>query len=588
MKKAVTLAALLGATGLSFAYFQLRAKEKEDSSVDIAPTKREVAPGIFLVNGVYSLDAETSVEGAQGTAFQLGLLGKLRVHSLGRVGEVWVERWEFSGQATSSTLDEKQLELFSEAMARPFFVERSGALVRGLRFEGDTVRPAQTTWRSLVTLAQFQSSTEALWQVSEEDATGTYLAQYEKKGEHTEKTKLRYTSSRSPELAVRILTSEETFTLKGERRTLSASEDIETSSRMLPVPLRGLLRLDLDYREATEAPEKDWYSDYESAETLSLEAAGTETSIAGELDRARVKGFTWETAAASLHGDPKEKGYARAYQALVSLLRLDPKALESALKAAETDGPLKTAVLAALGDAGTPEAQAALRNLLKRGNFPDDLRLLMARGLSRTNAPTKDTVDFLRANVGDPAIGQQARLGLGSNIARLAASNPELGKEAMNAIESGLKSAPESERGDYLGALGNTRQESALPIVRPYLTDKNESLAARATLALRHLPGATTDVLLSEQMAAGRPAEVRISALRALRDREPRSPLIEQVATLMVNEPEARVRGAAIELGAFWAETTTYLREILAQVASKETDENLKNIAVATLARLGQ
>jgi len=35
MKKAVMLAALLGATGLAFGYFQLRAKEKEDSSADI-------------------------------------------------------------------------------------------------------------------------------------------------------------------------------------------------------------------------------------------------------------------------------------------------------------------------------------------------------------------------------------------------------------------------------------------------------------------------------------------------------------------------------------------------------------------------
>ncbi len=586
MKKSVAVAALLGATALGVGALWKGCAATPSKGEKPAAGSQRATPGSWLVSGVYSLDAEASVEGSRGTAFQLGLLGKLRVNELGRQGNVWIERWQFSGQVESSTLAEDEVASLEEALKRPFFVEWTAGLVSGLRFGGDTLRPAQTTWRSLITLAQYQPSAEPLWQAQEQDASGTYLAQYERDGDRTNKTKLRYLSVGAANVSLRLLNSASIFTSRGESRSFSASEELETSSKLLPVPMRGLLRLDLDDRKPAEPAEPVWLQEYNVAEALALSGAGTETSIAGELDRAKARGFTWETAAAALHGDPKDKGYTRAYQALTALLRVDPSVIDQVVKSAETGGPLRATLLAALGDAGTAEAQAALRRFLGETGFSDEHRLVMARGLSRTSAPTAETVDFLATKVGDPVLGQQARLGLGSNVARLQQSNPELAKQTLETIGSGLETADGPEKGDYLGALGNSRDPAALPLIRPYLADPSPSIASRATFALRHLPSATADILLSEQLDPSRPLEVRESALRALRDRQPRSPLLEQVSALMLTEANDRIRGAAIELGAFWADRSALLRESLAQVAAKEADPNLKSIAVAGLQRL--
>lgn len=593
MKKTSVIAALrcaallCAATTLGASVWWIsRETEPSGGGESVQATSPQATPASWLVSGVYRLDAEASVEGPRGAAFQLGLLGKLRVNELGRQGNVWIERWQFLGQVESTTLAEDEVASLEEALKRPFFVEWTAGLVSGLRFAGDTLRPAQTTWRSLVTLTQYQPSGEPLWQAQEQDASGTYLAQYERTGDRTSKTKLRYVNVRAENVSLRLLHSASVFTSSDGLRSLSASEEIETSSKLLPVPMRGLLRFDLDDRQPAEAVEPEWLREYNAAEALALSGAGTETSIAGELDRAKARGFTWETAAAALHGDPKGKGYTRAYQALTALLRVDSSVLDQVVKGAATDGPLRATLLAALGDAGTAEAQSALRKFLGDAGFSDEHRLVMARGLSRTTAPTAETVQFLANKVRDPVLGQQARLGLGSNVARLQQSDPELAKQTLETIGTGLKSASGAERGDYLGALGNSRDPAALPLIRPYLSDPSATIAARATFALRHLPGATTDILLAEQLDPSRPLEVRESALGALRDRQPRSPLLEQVSALMLTEPNDRVRGAAIELGSFWAGRSALLQSSLAQVAAQEANPNLKSIAVAGIQRL--
>src|SRR6185295_8607347 len=133
----------------------------------------------------------------------------------------------------------------------------------------------------------------------------------------------------------------------------------------------------------------------------------------------------------------------RAFVSFTALLRQDPGALGAAAANLRQAGPLTTTLLAALRDAGSPEAQALLAEMSRSGSpLTPEQRFEATRALSLVATPTAETVETLRALRADPEVAAQATYGLGSALHRLDAQDPALASEV---------------RGDLLGQLAAAR-----------------------------------------------------------------------------------------------------------------------------------
>ena len=136
---------------------------------------------------------------------------------------------------------------------------------------------------------------------------------------------------------------------------------------------------------------------------------------------------------------------------------------------ARKGGPLTITLLAALRDAGTPEAQALLVEMSRPGSpLPPEQRFEATRALSLVATPTADTVAALRELRGDPEVAAQATYGLGSALHRLDVQDPGLAAQV---------------RTDLLNQLAATRSPGEQSLVLPGRGGQLGSAGMRGTSA---------------------------------------------------------------------------------------------------------
>jgi HEAT repeat protein len=419
------------------------------------------------------------------------------------------------------------------------------------------------------------------------DENGTYVAQYQRvaDGLTIRKEKLRYRSSYGDQVQHRILQSDTTFELDAERRLAKvvAKEGVAATSSM-PVPeMSSTLQLKLQLvGVGHEAVNPVWLSDLARAERVLLSEPGTKSSVDAELDAARASKLSAEQALLRLRSTLGDKLEARAeaYNALMSHVRLDPKLVGQLLEHIQKHGPLSKDLISVLRDAGTPEAQAALRQLLQENDLPAGERLQVVRGLSRVDQPTAETVQALKGLIDDPVLGEQAQYGLGGNAYRLQESNPGLAKEAVTVIQTRLQNAPDDPtRQIALEALGNAGVPDTLPAVQEQLNSPTQGVQVSATQALRRIPGASVDMLLAKQLREASVPQVRIAAAEAIRYREPTPILVTALAESLRLEPVVQVRRSSMDIVAYFADRSSVLRESLRQAAQTDPDPTLRERA---------
>jgi hypothetical protein len=276
--------------------------------------------------------------------------------------------------------------------------------------------------------------------------------------------------------------------------------------------------------------------------------------------------------------DRERKG--RAYTALTAYIRKHPEELNAVVAEILSNQTLAAALITALRDAGTKEAQQTMRELIGEKGLNRQMRGLLVQGLSLVASPTPETVAKLTDLQTDPQFKTQATYGLGSNAHRLAESNPSLSQSIVDSLVGKLEAAPgNGSRITTLTALGAAGNPSSLGAIAPFTTDGDDGVRSASAQALRRILGKEADGLLAT-LAADANADVRLSAIDAISERSPSPTLENAVSQMALGDLRVRTRFNAVGVLGKWIDADPALRGVLEQVASQPN----QNPEVARLA----
>lgn len=489
----------------------------------------------------------------------------------------------------------------AEAARLPFLLEFGvDGSFRRVRGAAGTPALVGRLWGALGEYLQLMrpGSTRA-WETNENDASGRYVARYEEpRAGRVSKAKLRY----------------ETLTAK----TL-ASYDVVSSSMDFGLDARGWLEsfLAAETTKANLGSGVGAFAGFEAATAIELRRTDARSGVARLAawladsartvpllqspreenqrmrDRSLIGGLTLAEALSGLepfegpHAKRDDRARAsRAFVALAALVRQDPGALVAVRARLEKKGPLTEALLAALRDAGTPEAQELLAEMSGAGSALDaEQRLEATRSLSRVARPTPETVAALKALRSDPDVGGQATFGLGSALHRLDQQDPALAGEVRSALTEQLAAARSpGEQAAVLTALGNAGDDATLDVIRTYVTSDEATVRGAAAQALRRIGGAEPDGILTT-LSTDPSADVRFSAVDAMAERPFSAPLASALSSMVVKESAYPVRAKALNLLAQWSPSGPTVAEALNVVASRDPNADLRDVARRALAK---
>lgn len=486
------------------------------------------------------------------------------------------------------------LETLRRAFAKPFFftLDENGMVV-DTRVDGATPGLVEGIVRSLAGYVQFhtQAFRQDRFESTETDASGRYTARYERQRDGTVvKSKQRYLEvhvaggSATPRgVTANILGSRASFGFDGGRlQQLTLDERIEITGADLP-PMRSDSRLTLSATNA-EADGTDVNVLAAAAKALKPLPLYARVSTEAELARLRaerareydVPGLVQKLAALDSKDDAQR---AKLFGSAHDLLRADPAAVAAAVAELRKHPKDANFWISALGEAGTPAAQDALIGLQSDAGFDANTRRNIVRALSLVDEHTEATVATLESLVDDPLMGRQAKFGLGTAVHRLHAREPERAAAIVEALQDGLASADnESDRVNYIKALGNAGSEDTIDLLMEQLRSPNGAVRTQAIRALRLMPEGRADQILATEMVVDYDAYVRATAVEAARNRTPTEVVGRALFELVKTETAVLARHEAYQTLLAWDASAPYVGQALAWARANETDPQLKKV----------
>jgi HEAT repeat protein len=547
------------------------------------------------IEATYDLKYDTRVVTITGqplTTFELA--GALTLVGV-RIGRKAVVRGDFSGTLTSSaganTDASKELE---RAAQQPFQLEfdNEGAFTRASGQPG-TPPFIGRIWSALGEYLQVKGlAAESHWELQERDASGTYVATYDKQGTILSKRKLRYDLLSAKTLtSYEVVTSQAKFELdeQGGLAALDLSEGTRaTLTAGSPLPgFEGMTHLKLTrsaVRSTKAAATLQGAQAFDEIAKVENQAARDNVMI-GKLSLADALSEIEIFQRADATQEQKQRA-GRAFAALTALLRRDPAAFVAVRANLLKGGPSTESLLAALRDASTPEAQKLLAELSgAKSPLTEDQRLEAARSLSRVATPNADTVRALKDLRADPIVGVQATYGLGTALHHLQDSDGELATGVRDELTHQLATSTDpAAQAAVLTSLGNAGDPTTTETIRRYVASPDPTVRAAAAQALRRIPGPDADAMLAALCGDAVP-NVRYNAADAIGERAPSSVVTLAVSALALKETTLQVRAKAVNILAKWYPAEPTLAPTLQAVAAGDSNADLRNVAKGALAK---
>jgi len=504
------------------------------------------------------------------------------------------------GQTAPAAGTQSPEEAFKQGMRAPFVAvyEPDGKL-NGIR--GSTDVPSlvhQLWWFFAASLQASNPSPGATeWTSDERDSIAQYTAVYRLNGSDLERQKRDYASTPGRASAYRIVRGTAKFQLDSSRELVSFLEEDDLKiDGVAPMPsFDSHTRIELRKTGTERRANLDDLA-AKAAALAVIDPKAKSREAQREIDQARMAGLKMPDVLASLSTFrereakgtlSKEESNAdgRAFVALTTMLRTNPAEIVNAKAHVEAGGPISDKIVAALRDAGTPDAQRALGELLDSPKTPRDQRLGIVRAISGVKTPTQESVKLLLSLEKDPNVGNQARFGLGSQASYLEKSDPNASKDILDHLMEELRSATtENDKCTLLKSLGNAGAAASVSTIEPFFRQPSAMVRACAAQAVRSIPGGEVDAMLVQ--ALGDTVEdVRWSVLDAISERVPNDLLVKAVSQEAIAETAQRVRNIAVQTAGRWLSTRPDLAAVLATVAEKDQSEDLRRIARNALAR---
>ncbi len=439
----------------------------------------------------------------------------------------------------------------------PWQLAPGGALVQ-LQLRPGLSITTEAMLKGIASLVPFALAEGEIWRVTESDTMGRYQAEYRRTGDRIDRRKRRYLQLadqgglrpiRSGELAFDARATADLSAGRLDR--LVVEEHIRRAGAGLDLPEATvstrltLTRIETAPRAAPVAlGGGDWVRPYDPVRAATVRRTVDLRKIAGR-DYAMLK------MQATLP-DGRRRDTTEARQAMIALAALMRQSAQSRRRAIEecaAAGPGCRVAITALGVAGDPDSQQALREIFALASGGEDsvrrahLRRETIRALgTRSGGPlTGETRALLVRVLNDPTVGSQAAYGLGAEAFRRRQQNDPSSADFLLPLLAAL------EGGGIvaLNAIGNSGSPEAIPALQVAVRDGNDAAAAAAITALRRMPAesAGLQAILLDALEDRRPG-VRQAALAVVQMRGGsdalRSKLREIVAAGGSTAPMAR------------------------------------------------
>jgi HEAT repeat protein len=484
-------------------------------------------------------------------------------------------------------------EAIKSALAAPFFVdydERGRALRLHVRPGMD--RTILGVLREIVSISQFSVTDPPAsnWTAIESDTTGEYRATYRETigarilRQKTEYVRVAGRKNKAPDApTIPVYGAEFELDDWGRISSLKCTSAVASSWAGGGQSITSNTELSLKVISRTRDTQGLPLS-VEGLEATSFSPSEKELAEAGiATDKKIVDGATVDQLLGELCATDDANARSAAEVRLAALFRLDPRAVTTAL--GKLDARNAAAILAALGNARTPEAEKALADVLKDPKREPLDRVAAVDAVLAMEHPTAETVEALEVAVAsnDPELKSNASLALGVVSARMAENEPEAAQAVVEKMSNDYKAATTNdERRRTLGSLGNTRSADALPAIVEALKSSDPSVRATAAAALRFVPDPEADRLLSGVLTSDPDPEVRTAALMAAgyRAYEPLAKALETVA----KDPNSTLRLRLVSALAEMAQQDNDAFVLLDWIAQNDADKDVRASAEKALA----
>ncbi len=269
-----------------------------------------------------------------------------------------------------------------------------------------------------------------------------------------------------------------------------------------------------------------------------------------------------------------------------ALFFLDPAAivsLEPVALGASTGSATFRVLVSALGGAGTPQAQAALRQLIRSRRNDRQAESSLIGNLTAAARPEARTIALLESVASGPLTREApstALLSLGIAAQRLSASDTRRAAAVVRGLIDRL-AATRSPQGRLvvLEALGNAGLPEAKPAIFAYRTDPNDDIRAAAIYSLRWLHGNGVDAALRSAVTSDASGNVRAAAVSAFSYHRIRAGDFSALVHAARHDPSSQVRIPAVD--AIWSVRSRFpdAYRVVQAVAQRDPKETVRRAA---------
>lgn len=495
-------------------------------------------------------------------------------------------------------LSEREERYWHEAFGQPFYVSYAAdGRLSALKLRPGLDPLTEGIFRVIAAATQFAplEASEPTWRVTERDSVGEAVVEYRRLApERYEKRKLTYskllteTGLAAPAAAgisveVRGLTTLEHEEGGASLTSLLLRED--STTQLGDTQLNNHLELGLRFLgTSTDAQAlAEWKRDV-SLPSIALDRLPALPPVDREAQlRERLGEKTLPELLADVRRLRPDDARARSQvlEQLEALLQLQPGAAGE-LNRVVRDGRDEDASLfiSALGNAGTEQAERALREVADDPSLEPRRREAAVALLGMDESPSADTLDYLRDVSADPRKPHRrtATLAYGNLAVSAGGANAQ---GIVETLLARLRAATnEAEQVLCLSALGNTGDRQLPELLEPWLGGAATAVRAEAGWALRLVGTPEALTRLTRLATSDAEASVRGRAVEALRYR-PLPETSSVLAAVLQRDPEASVRLAA--LGVVSTMGAPNARDLLDAVAEDDPDADVRAEATRLL-----